>query len=651
MKFLPTLASIKKPPSPLRLLDVALLLSLLPHLSHLKFPMLVYLLVVMAVVMRKKEVSKVWQYSLTLFGLLSLISSFYTDFNFSDFSKFALYLSFLNGILIYAVSLQRLKGEINFYLAFSPAMLLVLSFFLHNSITMLFYMVFVLFSFMVLLLWYKMQTPLGVVIQKALSIFAISLPIVALLFVVFPRISFEKADYGFQDTLVKRSGHNGKMSLGSDAYLVPSAQVVMEVYFEKGLPKVPELYFRGTVLYVDANTSFKQLPKHQQEKLTQKREATLMRTPVSYAVTLYPHNEKWLYTLDLPLNAISGATLNDDYVMMHKKKVQKTFRYKETSYLSYALTAPLTALQKKAALQIDLSRDPESVKNAQMLKADTDQETFKNLNSYFATLDLEYTLKPSPFDASHPVDSFLYGSKKGYCVHFAGAYTYMARAAGLPARVVTGYMVDTSEALNNYLVVRQYSAHAWVEVYLKQGGWTRVETTSFAQRFSVDALQNLSTKKLTGFVGVLHEVNLRFMYVKYLIENWILEYSRVKQMALLEKLLNNVSFLITVVFYALLLLLISGALGLFFSQKRCDNSARCLLEPLYKCAKKEGFVKEGSESVHDFLERLALSQPSDLLVAIDKIYHELQYSSNKSLEKEKTLKKLVQEWVETQKKR
>ena len=626
MRFSHILANIKSPPKPLHLVDMALLLSILPHLASLRFPMLVYLLIVFIVLLIKRDIPKPLQYGLMIFGLFSVISSFYTDFNFSSFSKFALYLSFLNALLIYAVTLQRLKGEVNFYLIFSPAMLLMLSFFLHNSVTMLFYMVFVLFVFLLLFIWHKMNSSLFDVLKMSLSVFAYSLPIVALLFMVFPRISFEKADYGFQDELVKRSGHNGEMSLGSDALLVLSNQVIMEVYFDEQLPKGRDLYFRGTTLYVDSNDSFRQLKSSSKIPLTRNNRAVELSEGIDYKVTLYPHNEKWLYTLDVPGYAVPKSTLYDDYTLLSDKKIEKVHRYKLHSYLSYKMNAPISDEIREASLLVDAHRDSVSAQIAKSLMATSDVETLKNLTNYFQSLKLTYTLKPDKLDKKRPIDSFLQGTKKGYCVHFAAAFTYMARVAKLPTRVVTGFMLNTDEALENYLVVREYTAHAWVEVYLKGEGWTRVETTSFAGSFDTNALQNIDTTELSQTDKFLRYTNLRFMYVKYVIETWILEYSRVKQMEILHNLLNNTMYLVKFVLYAALFIVVSIVLGLFINAQRCSDRLLCLLRPFFKEAGKKGFEKQTYESMHDFLTRLKEQYDPALIDEIDRLYHTVKYA-------------------------
>ncbi|HHQ14032.1 MAG TPA: DUF4129 domain-containing protein, partial [Chromatiales bacterium] len=53
----------------------------------------------------------------------------------------------------------------------------------------------------------------------------------------------------------------------------------------------------------------------------------------------------------------------------------------------------------------------------------------------------------------------------------------LARAAGIPARVVTGYQGGELNPLGNYWIVRQADAHAWVEVWL-DGHWERIDPTA-----------------------------------------------------------------------------------------------------------------------------------------------------------------------------
>lgn len=75
------------------------------------------------------------------------------------------------------------------------------------------------------------------------------------------------------------------------------------------------------------------------------------------------------------------------------------------------------------------------------------------------------------------IDAFL-DSGQGYCEQFAGTFAAMARAVGLPSRVVVGFtwgIQDPTDA--NLYIVRGEHAHAWPEVYIAGAGWVLFEPT------------------------------------------------------------------------------------------------------------------------------------------------------------------------------
>jgi hypothetical protein len=90
-----------------------------------------------------------------------------------------------------------------------------------------------------------------------------------------------------------------------------------------------------------------------------------------------------------------------------------------------------------------------------------------------------YTLEPPRLGADS-VDEFLFDTKAGFCEHFASAFVFLMRAAGVPARVVTGYQGGDVNPVDQIVTVRQSDAHAWAEVYLRGRGWVRVDPTAAA---------------------------------------------------------------------------------------------------------------------------------------------------------------------------
>lgn len=84
-----------------------------------------------------------------------------------------------------------------------------------------------------------------------------------------------------------------------------------------------------------------------------------------------------------------------------------------------------------------------------------------------------YTLDQPNIDYDkEPITEFLFTHKRGHCEYFASALCAALRSLYIPSRVVTGYHVSEYNTIGNYYVVRNKDAHAWVEVFLPDKGWT-----------------------------------------------------------------------------------------------------------------------------------------------------------------------------------
>ncbi|MCY1423529.1 Protein-glutamine gamma-glutamyltransferase [compost metagenome] len=95
---------------------------------------------------------------------------------------------------------------------------------------------------------------------------------------------------------------------------------------------------------------------------------------------------------------------------------------------------------------------------------------------HFREQPFAYTLRP-PATGPERIDGFLFDTRRGFCEHYAGAMTFVLRAAGIPARVVTGYQGGELNPSGNYLLVHQFDAHAWVEYWQPGRGWQSVDPT------------------------------------------------------------------------------------------------------------------------------------------------------------------------------
>jgi len=303
--------------SPQRLLDFAYLIVLLPLILVVKAPMLLYMLFVFLLLFFRKESTATTLILTALVALFALYLSLYGAFNFRGISRLSLFIELLIYLLIVAVSLQRLTRQINFYLIVSPILLMALSLFFFHSVTMLVYVIIEIFVLLWLILAYRMQGSIQESLRMTAMYFASSLPWVVLLFIFFPRISFEHASYGFRGDEVRRMGHDGTMYLDNNALLVPSDRIVMEVGFDGKVPSSSQLYFRGSMLYIDKKDHWEPLLKVPVEP--KRSDYEFVDEFIVYKVTLYPTQKRWLYLLDLPYEAPEGASIDADFVTTLKK--------------------------------------------------------------------------------------------------------------------------------------------------------------------------------------------------------------------------------------------------------------------------------------------------------------------------------------------
>ncbi|MDP9148676.1 MAG: DUF3488 and transglutaminase-like domain-containing protein, partial [Myxococcota bacterium] len=92
-----------------------------------------------------------------------------------------------------------------------------------------------------------------------------------------------------------------------------------------------------------------------------------------------------------------------------------------------------------------------------------------------------YSLEQEADPVLDPVLDFLTISHKGSCEYFATALALLARAVGIPTRLVLGYRVGERNPYFSHYVVRRRNAHAWVEAYLPDGSWTTVDPTPMTE--------------------------------------------------------------------------------------------------------------------------------------------------------------------------
>ena len=172
----------------------------------------------------------------------------------------------------------------------------------------------------------------------------------------------------------------------------------------------------------------------------------------------------------------------------------------------------------------------------------TDLEAVNRVLNLFRTQLFFYTLVP-PELGRYPVDEFLFETRRGFCEHYASAFVFLMRAAGVPARVVTGYQGGEMNPLGDYLIVRQSEAHAWAEVWLEGQGWRRVDPTAAVSPARIEvgvaaALPQGEPLPLAVRSDLRFLKQLRFTLdaVTNSWNQWVLGYTPDRQLHLMERL-------------------------------------------------------------------------------------------------------------------
>ncbi len=308
-------------------------------------------------------------------------------------------------------------------------------------------------------------------------------PVMLILFFLFPRV--QGPLWGLpQDAYSGVTGLSDSMSPGLISRLSQSDAIAFRVKFQKDAPPMRQLYWRGPVFWHFDGRTWR--PGEFRPFGQLKFEAS--GAPYDYEVTLEPHNHNWLFALELAAKLPPDANVTSDYMLISRTPVRARMRYDMRSYTSFAIRGADEADEIRRGLQLPRGFNPKARELAQSWAAsiNSDAAIAQKALSYFREQGFVYTLEP-PLLGRDSVDEFLFGSKQGFCEHYASSFAFLLRAAGVPARVVTGYQGGDINPVDGYMIVRQSDAHAWAEVWLNGRGWVRFDPTAAASPVRVES--------------------------------------------------------------------------------------------------------------------------------------------------------------------
>ena len=459
-----------------------------------------------------------------------------------------------------------------------------------------------------------------------------ALPVMVLLFLLFPRLPGQF--WAMPARSSATTGLNDEMSPGDVSELSVSSAIAFRVRFQGEPPPPSQRYWRGPVLHdFDGRTWRRRQNFYPQQTLAPNGAG------YAYSISLEPHNRPWVFGLDVVTDWPREQMLRTfDLQLIARSPIATMTTFALRSSTAYQFGETLPASTRKLDL-VTGNRNPRAKQFAAELRARTgsDEAFLDAVLLNFRKEQFFYTLEP-PRLAPDSVDDFLFNTRRGFCEHFASAFTMLARAAGIPARVVTGYQGGEFNPMGGYFIVRQSDAHAWSEVWLEGKGWVRMDPTAYVapERIErgMDAAMGADEPvpdRLLRSSRVLVQIRFAWDALNTFWNDEVIGYGERQQQSLLERLgihepdwqALGVGLVLTL---AAFFVALSAYLAWQFRPRSRDPVLQIYTQLSRRLARRN-LARAPHEGPHDYLERVMRARP-DLARELDEarsLYITLRY--------------------------
>jgi transglutaminase-like putative cysteine protease len=492
---------------------------------------------------------------------------------------------------------------------------------------------------------------LGERLRPAGALLLQSIPLMVAFFILFPRIQGPLWALP-TDSRGGQSGLSDSMTPGNISNLIKSDAVAFRVQFHGDMPKYSQLYWRGPVL-VDFDGATWRMPAFgSQGRFDYPKKEQLVR----YTVTLEPHQKTWLFALDAPAMVPPNAYMLSDLELRHRRPVVDRLHYDMASYVVFQYGVEPNPAQAGRALQFEEERNPRTVAlGRQWAREDPDPRSILAKAGQLFSTRFTYTLEPPTLDPRSPYDDFLFNTRQGFCEHYAGSFVLLMRAAGIPARVVTGYQGGEVNPINRELIVRQADAHAWAEIWTKGEGWVRIDPTAVVSPLRVDGGVNAalgpiglnSTIIAADPFGLLAQVRFAWQALNSNWDQWVVGYNIDRQRQFFSQMGFPTIDWRTLAFWLLIATgLVGGgvSLGLLVRDRPPRREAALVAWDRF-CRKMAaaGLAREPHEGPIDYLARVESERPQAAAEAEDIVrrYVAARYGAGATREELKELGRRV----------
>ncbi len=467
-----------------------------------------------------------------------------------------------------------------------------------------------------------------------------AIPLLLVLFILFPRINGPL--WGIpKDAFTGITGIDDEISPGSISNLAQSNSVAFRVTFEDEIPKKSKLYWRGPILW---QTDGLVWTTGEDKTLQEVSKIEFSGKPIRYDVTIEPSNKKWLFGLEMVSKLPDKTYFTPDFQLKTHKPILNRQAFSLTSYSNYRLNNEKSP-DLERALVLPESYHPKTRELASKLRDEYKEPALivKAALNWLKRENFIYTLTP-PTPTQDAIDEFLFDSKQGFCEHFATAFAVLMRAAGIPTRIVIGYQGGEINPLGNYLIVRQYDAHAWTEVWLENRGWVRTDPTSIASPIRVneginnampDALINipLGLDKNETAYRLWKRMRNTVDMVNYQWSQWVLGYGPERQKLFMKNIgFDSINWKELTLYLFICLGIIVAAITIYIFRKtpKTTEPAKKYYDIFCKKMAKAGVPRKSYEGPVDYAQRISSTRQDlkDEAQYITNLYILIRYCSN-----------------------
>ncbi|WP_051786507.1 transglutaminase TgpA family protein [Endozoicomonas numazuensis] len=459
-----------------------------------------------------------------------------------------------------------------------------------------------------------------------------AVPLTILLFVLVPRMG-PLWSVPLPDSSA-RTGLTDAMTPGDIARLSRSDELVFRARFSGDVPLANQRYWRAVVLdqfdgktWKQSDQSFSEAGLPRTNWISQQPEKSgwwvNRESRYQYEVMMEPTGRPWLYTL----GAAGAVTENSFFFRTMRleadQPVDSRLLYSMDGVVPQPRSISMPDWLTELNTQIPDVGNDRSRQYALKVFNQSGQDPVKmagQLLSFFRQNNFYYTLSPPLYDDISSVDQFLFEGQKGFCAHYAGAFVYLMRSAGVPARVIGGYQGGEFKEDGNLIQVRQFDAHAWAEIWVAGQGWLRFDPTAAVSPQRVESGLEAAIGGSETFLpdsplslyryrelGILNKVRLAFEKAEYQWQRSVVNFKKDEQETFLRDLLGDKDFYwrqAVVLTFGVSLTLLILSLTLLYRRQRLSPLQKIYSRFLKKMARR-GFVPEVGEAELSFARRIS----------------------------------------------